>query len=131
MGEDFGGVGFMTELDRRAQIEEAWARRAVFAEAMAAERLADYVARRELGRLRSFAPPIPPPVVDRGETLRKRSENVIRRTEQAVARLARARLVEAPHEMVAEKPANDALVAIPAKKTTRRPRSESAAAAAK
>ncbi|HEX3753646.1 MAG TPA: hypothetical protein VHV26_01085 [Rhizomicrobium sp.] len=131
MREDFGGVGFMTELDRRAQIEEAWARRAVFAEAMAAERFADYVARRELGRLRSFAPPIPPPVVARGGAPRKRSENVIHRTEQAVTRLARARLVEVPHRILAEKPANDALVAVPAKKTTRRARSDSAAAVAK
>lgn len=46
---------FMTELERLAQIEEAWARRAVFAEAMAAERLADYMARRELGRVGDFA----------------------------------------------------------------------------
>ena len=45
---------WMTELERRAQIEEAWARRGVFAAAMAEERLAEYMARRELGRLGDF-----------------------------------------------------------------------------
>jgi len=46
---------WMTELERRAQIEETWARRTVFAAAMAEERLSEYMARRELGRMGDFA----------------------------------------------------------------------------
>jgi hypothetical protein len=122
-------VGVMTELEQRAQIEEAWARRGVFADAMAAERLADYIARRELGRLRGFAPPVPP-AVQTSPGLRKRGEAVTRRAEQAIARLVRPTLMAAPHEMPAEKPANDALVAKPAKPRPRRPREDRAGPAA-
>jgi hypothetical protein len=42
---------FMNELERRAQIEETWARRGVFADALSAERMAEYIARRDLARL--------------------------------------------------------------------------------
>jgi hypothetical protein len=42
---------FMNELERRAQIEETWARRGVFADAISAERMAEYIARRDLARL--------------------------------------------------------------------------------
>jgi len=61
----------MTELERRAQIEEAWARRLVFAESMAAERLADYIARRELGRVGDFATRLVPRTENRAP-VRKR-----------------------------------------------------------
>jgi hypothetical protein len=122
----------MTELERRAQNEEAWARRGVFAEAMAAERFAEYVARRELGRLRGFAPPVPPAAMNAAHGLRKRSETVTRKAEQAIARFVRPQLVDASHDMPSEKPANDALVAKPAKSSRlpRRPREQRAGSSA-
>lgn len=51
----------MSELERRAQIEETWARRQVFADSMAEERMAEYVARRDLARLGSYGFPEPAP----------------------------------------------------------------------
>jgi hypothetical protein len=67
----------MSELERRAQIEEVWARRHVYAESMAEERMAEYSARRDLGRLGCYGfpepamvPPRPPVATVRGETVR-------------------------------------------------------------
>jgi hypothetical protein len=64
----------LSELERKSQIEEVWARRNVFADSMAAERLAEYVARRDLARLGCYgfpeapklAPPRPPVAAVRG-----------------------------------------------------------------
>jgi hypothetical protein len=50
----------LSELERKSQIEEVWARRNVFAEFMAAERLAEYVARRDLARLGCYGFPEAP-----------------------------------------------------------------------
>ncbi len=55
----------MNELERRAQIEETWARRNVFAESMAVERWENYVARRDLGRLGCYGFPETPKVAPR------------------------------------------------------------------
>lgn len=51
----------LNELERRAQIEETWARRWVYADSMAQERMAEYVARRDLARLGSYGYPEPAP----------------------------------------------------------------------
>lgn len=59
------GMMLMSELERRAQIEETWARRVVFADTMAAERMAEYMARRDLARLGCYGFPEAPAVAPR------------------------------------------------------------------
>jgi hypothetical protein len=56
-----GREDMLNELERRAQIEETWARRCVYADSMAQERMAEYVARRDLARLGSYGYPEPAP----------------------------------------------------------------------